>query len=641
MTLLQAVAIGLLALIIAPGYLFYFDVTPKVVILLAGTGIALAWWGMAGSKGAGAGSQGMGAGGPGPAMGARFARGTPPWGPQPALRWFSWLLLLDVVSLSVSTAFSKSPALSAFGTNWRRFGSVIQAAVLVFAWLIASHTAGRPDRVKMILRAIATAGGISAVYGIAQYFGWDPILPAAAYHIGEGIWTIVRPPGTLGYASYFGTWLLFVAGLSLALADMETSSSLRRMAFAAAALSLAAMLLTGTRAAILGLAAGAAVWLYHSGFRLTRRKAAAVALILAAGAAFYFSPPGWKLRSRARWFAEDPWGGNRPNLWRDSLRMGLARLPLGYGPEVFTAAFPPFESKALAQAYPDFAHESPHNIFLDALISQGLPGLLILCALCASGLLIRGEALKPLACPRNRIRTALVAGIVSQQFTVFTLPTALIFYITIALAVGLTSDPVEPRRDWRFTFAAAPVALALIYLAARFTLADHALALARRSVESGDLRTAVAHYRQYQRWQPPGTTSDLWYSRALLGLAQKTPDFGQRFQAIAQSGAAAVRATQAAEDPFNAWYNMATQYASQNDWRRTEQSLRAAIAANPRWFKPHWTLAQLLRLENRMEEAETEAAQAAELDGDKNPEVAQTLVEIRAQRAGARAFEHK
>ena len=86
---------------------------------------------------------------------------------------------------------------------------------------------------------------------------------------------------------------------------------------------------------------------------------------------------------------------------------------------------------------------------------------------------------------------------------------------------------------------------------------------------------------------------------------------------------------------------MATLYASQNDWRRTEQSLRAAIAANPRWFKPHWTLAQLLRLENRMEEAETEAAQAAELDGDKNPEVAQTLVEIRAQRAGARAFEHK
>src|SRR5258708_9588330 len=39
--------------------------------------------------------------------------------------------------------------------------------------------------------------------GIAQYFGLDPILPVAGYHIGEGIWTIVRPPSTLGYVSYF------------------------------------------------------------------------------------------------------------------------------------------------------------------------------------------------------------------------------------------------------------------------------------------------------------------------------------------------------------------------------------------------------------------------------------------------------
>ena len=41
MTLLQALVIGLLALIIAPGYLFYFDVTPKIVVLLAGSGLAL------------------------------------------------------------------------------------------------------------------------------------------------------------------------------------------------------------------------------------------------------------------------------------------------------------------------------------------------------------------------------------------------------------------------------------------------------------------------------------------------------------------------------------------------------------------------------------------------------------------------
>ena len=99
----------------------------------------------------------------------------------------------------------------------------------------------------------------------------------------------------------------------------------------------------------------------------------------------YLSPAGQPLRSRARWFAEDPWGGARPLLWRDSLRMGLARPLAGHGPETFTAAFPHYESAALARAYPDFAHESPHNIFLDALVGQGIAGLLLLAAWCALG----------------------------------------------------------------------------------------------------------------------------------------------------------------------------------------------------------------------------------------------------------------
>lgn len=226
---------------------------------------------------------------------------------------------------------------------------------------------------------------------------------------------------------------------------------------------------------------------------------------------------------------------------------------------------------------------------------------------------------------------ALAAGIVSQQFTVFTVPTALIFYTTIALAIGCAAEPAPPRRSGALRIGASVTALALLYLAARFTIADHALALAKRSIESGDVSAASAQYAQYERWRLPGTSSDLWYSRAWLGLARKTPDPVVRLRAITQSGAAALRATQTAEDPFNAWYNLAALYASQNDAAGAERSLRAAIAANPNWFKPHWTLAQVLRLEGRITEAAREADLAAELNGGKNPEVARTLEEIRAQ----------
>ena len=41
----------------------------------------------------------------------------------------------------------------------------------------------------------------------------------------------------------------------------------------------------------------------------------------------------------------------------------------------------------------------------------------------------------------------------------------------------------------------------------------------------------------------------------------------------------------------------------QNNMAGTEQCLRAAIAAHPTWFKPHWMLAQVLRLQGRDQEA--------------------------------------
>jgi tetratricopeptide (TPR) repeat protein len=461
------------------------------------------------------------------------------------------------------------------------------------------------------LRVVSVAGAITALYGIAQYLGWDPILPAAAYRIGEGIWTIVRPPSTLGYASYFATWLLFVVFLSLALPG--------RLPKVCAALAVIAMILTGTRAAFLGLAAGAAVW---CGLRLTGRAwwrvAGLAAAALLAVFVLYLSPAGQPLRSRARWFAEDPWGGARPLLWRDSLRMGLARPLAGHGPETFTAAFPHYESIALARAYPDFAHESPHNIFLDALVGQGIAGLLLLAAWCALGLTaawkIRGTHPELAAC----LIAALASGIVSQQFTVFTIPTGVIFFTTIALAAGLAEDPAGRVRR-------LPLALPLLYFGARIAFADHQLALTQRDLAAGNLTLAAAHYKA------SGQTSDLWYSRALLGAIGAASVPAIRLQAFQLAEAAGERATRTAEDPFNAWYSLAEIYASRNDASGAERCLRAAIAAHPTWFKPHWMLAQVLRVEGRGEEALREAALANELDGGKHPEVVHTLQELQVK----------
>jgi tetratricopeptide (TPR) repeat protein len=334
-----------------------------------------------------------------------------------------------------------------------------------------------------------------------------------------------------------------------------------------------------------------------------------------------------------RWFVEDPWGGARPDLWRDSFGMFIRRPAVGYGPEVFTATFPRFESVKLARAYPDFIHESPHNIFLDAAVAQGIPGLAILCLLFGLGL----RAAKP------GLAGALAAGIVAQQFTVFTLPTALITFTTVALAVALgeipggESAPLRSRLGLGLRLGMGIAAAALIYASVGLLVSDHALALTQKSLAAGDEVSAAAHYAQYQRRRLPGSGADLWYSRASMNLAQKAANPVVRFQALIQAGAAGARATETSEDPVNAWYSLATLYAAQNDAGNTEKCLRAAIAANPNWFKPHWMLAQVLRVESHWREAEGEASAAVDLNGGKNPEVARTLEEIRTQRGSGKA----
>src|SRR5437868_4503109 len=101
MARVQAAAIGLIALIVTLGLFFYFDITPKLIVLLIAAAIGVA-------------------------------------GPRPAMRTlFSALIAASLLSLALSTALGPTPALSAIGTNWRRFGAITQAAILLFAWWLS------------------------------------------------------------------------------------------------------------------------------------------------------------------------------------------------------------------------------------------------------------------------------------------------------------------------------------------------------------------------------------------------------------------------------------------------------------------------------------------------------------------------
>lgn len=225
---LVPLVVALIPLVITQGLLSYFDITPKIVILLFGVSIGLLYW-RENERNVRV------------LLSMRLGKG------------FAGLLGAAWISAAIATALSLHPALSLNGGNWRRFGLVSQSAVLLFTLLAVAWLATDRKNILTLLRTSCASGALASIYGIFQYFGWDPLLPARAYQAGEGAFTIVRPPGTLGHADYFAAWLIVIAFFSIALARLEEERWRKILAGLVCALAVIAIVLSGTRSALLGL----------------------------------------------------------------------------------------------------------------------------------------------------------------------------------------------------------------------------------------------------------------------------------------------------------------------------------------------------------------------------------------------------
>ncbi|MDP9171212.1 MAG: O-antigen ligase family protein, partial [Acidobacteriota bacterium] len=471
------------------------------------------------------------------------------------------------------------------------------------------------------------AGLGASLYGIAQYFDVDPFQTPAVYHAQAGDSVIVRPPGTLGHADYFGWWLAIEFFCGIALARIDTAKMWRAAGIACAICTAAAALLSGTRAALLGIAIGALALalLEPSAFR--RKHLIAVTALAAALAVFYFSPAGTRLRARTTWSGEEPAGGARPLLWRDSLRMGWAKPVFGYGPETFQAAFGVWNSEELARLYPDFHHESPHNVALDALTSQGIPGVLLIFAWIAvafragaAGLRVKSPLAPPLA-------AALISSLVTAIFDAAVLAPVLLTLLILAMMTAL--EPAGARRRiplqrWVWQGTAVAIAALIACFTAEITTVEFMLARFQAAPEA-------AKYELVRKWRLPGASEDIYGSRTLLNSCKETSALVKNIECWRSAEQVAAEATRTADDPANAWYNLAFFTSIPNDTRGTSTALNRAIGAAPEWFKPHWTLAKLLAQQGTSRDALREAERAASLNAGHDPGVSQTLLDLRSR----------
>ena len=594
--LLTAAAIPLA---IIPGLFFHFDITPKIILL------ALA-----------------------AAAGLARVRSFPQ---EIAQLWRRregrWLILLtgaQVVWFGVTTLTSSRPWFSVYGSGWRRLGLVEIASILVIAVLAAASLAARPEGMRTLLRIAVAAGFVASIYGICEYFGFDPLQPVAAYQAHAGDSVIVRPPGTMGHADYFGWWLAIEFFCGIALSRIE-SGGWKLIATVAAVTIASAIILSGTRAAILAVVCGLAalIVMQRSGFHVRTRHLVAAAAACLLCFAFYFSPAGTLLRARVVWSGDEPLGGARPLLWRDSLHMAGVRPLTGFGPETYLTAFAPWQSEDLSRLFPDYHHESPHNLAFDALTSMGVPGLFLLIGWGALAWRAAAAARRSGSVTAIPLAAACIASAAASMFSAASPGPLLLSFLALAILIAECPAGEAPSaRSIPLVYVWAPA------LAAGFLVFGGFLGIYEFRLRQFSRQPSEVSYRAMLRTSLPGAADDLYASRLLQLACQKRTDVASYVGCIQQTLQAAARALHTDDDIANAWYNIAMLNAVQRNLEGTRQGLLEASKSSPNWFKPHWTLANLLSQSGEKTQAKSQAERAAFLDSNRDPEVVETLTKL-------------
>ena len=546
--------------------------------------------------------------------------------------------LIAALSLAVSTIFSGDPQLSFFGARWQQFGALSQVAVLVIAIAIAAagcFTAGRAA-LFFSLRMFSLGGLVAAVYALFQFFGFDPLLDPGLYTLTSAL-QVTRPPSSLGHPGYLAGFETVVFFVALASRQREKRRFWRVALAACAGLALIAIFISGTRAAVLAVVMCSPVFFALRGMRALCGRTPRVLLVssVVVFGLLVLAPQGEGLRQRLRQSTED-FGGPRLLVWKDSLELIKARAATGSGPETFAVAFPGFESRALYLRYPDFQQESPHNIFLDAAVSQGIPGvlqLLFAIALAAWCAWKTEDADRDVA---NILFAGVVACLIFHQFFVFMLPTYCAFLLLISALVAL-STPVSPKRlertgPERVALAVCGTFLAVVFLAgaAQLSATDHAFAQIDWLLKHGDVRGAVEQYHRARRWKLAGHTADLWYSQQMAWVAQVLQ--AGELQQLARTEAlesSRLAFEDPGEDRVTAAYHRAILCASTGQQRQAEFVARRLSTDAPNWYQSHWILSRLLVGSGRLQEGQRESELALDLVGNAQVQLRQQITSYR------------
>jgi len=543
------------------------------------------------------------------------------------------LFVIQMAAITVATASSLSPAVSFWGGDWRRMGWITQFAMICVAASIPFAIKANPKNFKFLLRAIAATGFLSAAYGMLQWLGWDPFLPAFLRgEIVEQFAGSYRSAGTIGQPTYFANYLLYPFFSSLALLSCETGWMLRALNVANTTLIAAVLALATARGGLAGCIIGLALFLgwrltlkAHSAKHLVKPATAVIAVITIAVAVATYA-------GSARRFGTDPSSLGRIILWQDVTQRIVPKTWIsGAGPGMFRVAFTRYRSNNYSAFNPDVHWETAHNVFLDRLTEQGVIGLLAFASLIAAFAYNLIKILRSSLDPKNKtlyaaIGAALPAALASNCFNGEVIPTTYYFYIWIALsfaALDCSGDAAPPgsstrARRWLQVVAVGAGVTASIGMtsyAYRNWKAETSLIMAAQAVDSRDESALLMSAEDVERAMEHVGTYHLEVARLIVTFLREnwnTLDEESR-TTLAQRGIdSAIRAVERTDKPMLALMDLITLAGMTRD-SRTMNWLHQLQELDPYWYRGHELSARLLLREGRLSGALREATIARQL----------------------------
>ncbi len=301
-----------------------------------------------------------------------------------------WLVALWVASFVVSGAVSVLPAFPD-----------IALGILAPVFALALARVVTPG--LHILWAQVLGAGVVALVALLQWSGIDPLTWAGWYAPIEGASVRMRVYGTLGNPNFVGALMALTIPLSAALLVEARGARRRGLAGLLLAVLASALVATGSRGAVLGLAAGAVTW---AGLRWSPRALVGVAVVLVGGTAAVALSPARPLQTTL---------AGRVYLWQVVAPHATARPLVGQGPGAVALRFAGWQQQADTRGISDPRFrgltDHVHNDYLEALVERGVPGVLTLLApLLSTCLLVVGRRHQPNAALRSACAASVMAG---------------------------------------------------------------------------------------------------------------------------------------------------------------------------------------------------------------------------------------